>query len=157
MSGPDCEPGEKFSDLANAATEHAFSIHISKRRGIKPGTLQLALPTDGKFAYPVGKARTKENVETMRRAVDALDRFWNQLEADLRAVNITAPANIRSVLKGAGRHPSPPWVQRLDWETAVNAKPGVKGWEPTGTNKHVIKRIFYVPSKTDPPPNGDIS
>lgn len=46
----------------------------------KDSTLgSLGRPTDGKFAYPVAKRRTRENVELMRQAERNLDKFWERL------------------------------------------------------------------------------
>ncbi|KAH7347635.1 hypothetical protein B0T11DRAFT_143287 [Plectosphaerella cucumerina] len=37
---------------------------------------KLGVPTDGRFRYPAGNKATRENVEAMRAAEEALDRFW---------------------------------------------------------------------------------
>lgn len=36
----------------------------------------LGNPDDGKFAYPLDKKRTKENVQALRQAEKSLDEFW---------------------------------------------------------------------------------
>lgn len=37
---------------------------------------KLGAPTEGRFFYPVGKRRTRETTEAMRRAEQNLDEFW---------------------------------------------------------------------------------
>lgn len=37
---------------------------------------KLGAPCEGRFFYPVGKRRTRENTEAMRRAEQNLDEFW---------------------------------------------------------------------------------
>lgn len=44
----------------------------------------LAAPTQGRFAYPVGKRRTRENTERMRNAEQSLDDFWNAFDKSVR-------------------------------------------------------------------------
>lgn len=41
---------------------------------------QLAEPSGGKFSYPTAKRRTKENVETLRRAETNLDAVWASVD-----------------------------------------------------------------------------
>ena len=45
----------------------------------------LGNPTDGKFVHPVGKRRTRENVEAMRSAEENLDKLWCRFDQDLMA------------------------------------------------------------------------
>lgn len=45
----------------------------------------LGNPTGGKFVYPVGKRRTRENVEAMRSAEENLDKLWRKFDQDLMA------------------------------------------------------------------------
>jgi hypothetical protein len=45
----------------------------------------LGNPTGGKFVYPVGKRRTRENVEAMRSAEENLDKLWRQFDQDVTA------------------------------------------------------------------------
>ncbi|KAI0142823.1 hypothetical protein GGR57DRAFT_375880 [Xylariaceae sp. FL1272] len=40
----------------------------------------LADPSGGRFQYPVGKRRTKANVETLRKSEANLDAFWNTVD-----------------------------------------------------------------------------
>lgn len=42
--------------------------------------ISLGEPSGGKFAYPVAKRRTKENVEALRRAEGHLDAFWAAID-----------------------------------------------------------------------------
>ena len=52
----------------------------------KDSTLgSLGRPTDGKFAYPVAKRRTRENVELMRQAERNLDKFWEKVDQDIKS------------------------------------------------------------------------
>lgn len=46
----------------------------------------LGKPTDGKFAYPIAKRRTRENVELMRQAERNLDKFWQKVDQDIESV-----------------------------------------------------------------------
>jgi hypothetical protein len=45
----------------------------------------LGAPTKGKFAYPVGKRRTRENVRAMRSAEENLDKFWLKVDQDIKS------------------------------------------------------------------------
>ena len=42
-------------------------------------------PDDGKFAYPLDKKRTKENVQALRQAEKSLDEFWSTIDRIMQA------------------------------------------------------------------------
>lgn len=48
--------------------------------GTSGKTVNLGEPSGGKFNYPIGKRRTKENVEALRRAESHLDAFWQAVD-----------------------------------------------------------------------------
>lgn len=57
---------------------------LSDIEGKKPQEFyKLALPTNGRFHYPVDKRRTKENHEAMQIAERNLDEFWGQVDQNL--------------------------------------------------------------------------
>jgi hypothetical protein len=45
----------------------------------------LGAPTGDKFAYPVAKRRTREDVEAMRSAEENLDKLWRKVDEDIRS------------------------------------------------------------------------
>jgi hypothetical protein len=55
---------------------------------------RIGAPTDGRFATPVGKRRTRENVEQMRTAEKNLDDIWHRIdqEAELRSCRFVGSA-----------------------------------------------------------------
>lgn len=56
----------------------SFSDRNMKLSRRNPGT--LVNPAGGKFAYPVEKKRTKENVEALRQAEKNLDEVWSAVD-----------------------------------------------------------------------------
>jgi hypothetical protein len=82
-----------YMDDGVVTKEHHYELMRVYRSGVKPKTTILVglqdpdsifgapgCPTDGKFAYPVGKRRTRENVERMREAEANLDKLWHEID-----------------------------------------------------------------------------
>lgn len=67
--------GDRLSRFSNSITK---STH-------------LGVPTNGRFNYPDGKKRSRENVETMREAESALDEFWQAAFKELKTNGIMTP------------------------------------------------------------------
>ncbi|KAK3946051.1 hypothetical protein QBC46DRAFT_248752 [Diplogelasinospora grovesii] len=90
-----------------------------------PRLTGLGIPTKGKFRYPADKRRTKENVEAMRKAEDALDEFWAQLQKEL-----TEAGGMSARLQSVFSRP----VQRTpEWVAPANPQGGpvVVGSDPS--------------------------
>lgn len=90
---------------------------------LKQGTahLQLGVPTDGRFRYPAGGMPTKENVDQMRAAEAALDRFWDTF---LRSYEGVLPPRLVDVLVRRERHRTPPYTgpAKGDLDTSLGAQ-----------------------------------
>lgn len=73
------------------------------------------IPTGGKFAYPIEKRRTKERVETLRRAESNLDDFWAQLDTEisLKAGNIETTALHGLLTQPRVLQRTPEWVDEM--------------------------------------------
>ena len=63
----------------------------------------LGNPIGGKFAYPVGKRRTRENVEALRSAEDNLDKVWRKFDEDLMAKARQLWNKAKGALEAAGK------------------------------------------------------
>lgn len=88
-----------------------------------------AIPTGGRFAYPIEKRRSKERVEILRRAESNLDDFWAHFdeEMSLKAGNIETTALHRLLTR-------PRELQRTtEW---VDEQP-VPKWSPTSRQQNV--------------------
>lgn len=67
--------GQEFYERATSWKHVHLAISGSK------GDLgDLAKPTNGKFAYPIAKRRTRENIESMRHAESNLDMLWKKVD-----------------------------------------------------------------------------
>lgn len=82
---------------------HSEAMEEISRQGI---------PTGGKFVYPIEKRRTKEIVETLRRAESNLDDFWAQFDAviSLKAGNIEITALHRLLSQPRALQRTSEWV-----------------------------------------------
>ncbi|KAL4898932.1 hypothetical protein BDW74DRAFT_164223 [Aspergillus multicolor] len=58
--------------------------------------VELANPTGGKFAYPIERRRSEQNVEALRSAEENLDAFW----ADVDRVMVAKGAGLRGTALG---------------------------------------------------------
>lgn len=70
-------------------------------------------PLDGRLDYPATRAHTKANVNQMRRAEKGLDKFWSELDLDLRAATgrgIIAMMKSR-MNEPREKHRTPPWKE----------------------------------------------
>jgi hypothetical protein len=82
--------------------------------------VSLAIPSDGRFKYPVDKPRSKKNVDIMRSAEQALDSFWATYLKHLTDRKALTPA-IKNVL--LRRQPQ----RTLEW---VEPTPKVRSNDP---------------------------
>ncbi|KAF2663106.1 hypothetical protein BT63DRAFT_129988 [Microthyrium microscopicum] len=57
--------------------------YVTAKANVSDYLITLGMPLKGRFRYPAGKARTKENVCAMRAAEANLDQFWDQLRQEL--------------------------------------------------------------------------
>jgi hypothetical protein len=84
----------------------------------------LGKPTDGKFAYPVAKRRTRENVESMRSAEQNLDEFWQKVDQDIESQcgKLVDSAVHRLFTQDRTLQRTPEWIQSVHEST----KPAVE-------------------------------
>ena len=84
----------------------------------------LGRPTDGKFAYPVAKRRTRENVEMMRQAERNLDKFWQKVDQDIKSEcgSLADGAVHRLFTQDRTLQRTPAWIQ----STHESTKPAVE-------------------------------
>ncbi|KAI0869427.1 hypothetical protein GGS24DRAFT_163939 [Hypoxylon argillaceum] len=73
----------------------------------------LADPSGGKFQYPVGKRRSKANIETLRRSEENLDVFWNAVDDLLyrKAGNLNSTAYKQTLSQPRYLQRTPEWVE----------------------------------------------
>lgn len=72
----------------------------------------LGQPKGKRYAYPVGKRRTQENVEAMRRAEQNLDAFWCKVdELTKLAANSSGTAVHKLLTQGRTLQRTPEWVE----------------------------------------------
>ena len=73
----------------------------------------LSNPFDGRLDYPATKAYTKANVDQMRRAEKNLEKFWGELDGDLKAATGSGLTTLmRSRLsEPREKHRTPPWKE----------------------------------------------
>lgn len=84
----------------------------------------LGAPTDGKFAYPVGKRRTQANFEAMRTAEKNLDNFWHQADELMKSTvsNLANNAAHRMLMQERSLQRTPAWSQ----PEKMNVQPAVE-------------------------------
>ncbi|CAO1629701.1 unnamed protein product [Sympodiomycopsis kandeliae] len=93
--------------------------------------VELAIPTDGKFAYPLHRQHTREGVEAMRQAEANLDAFWHAVHKRIFPI-LDAHPNLKAICKLLGRgkgnnnplipHRTPPWSEEEDCQTSLTPK-----------------------------------
>ncbi|KAF4985945.1 hypothetical protein FDECE_16214 [Fusarium decemcellulare] len=73
----------------------------------------LAEPFAGKFTYPISKRRTRENVDTLRRAEMNLDRVWTQVDVIMHTskVQLDGTAIQRLLSQQRMLQRTPEWVE----------------------------------------------
>ncbi|KAL6400036.1 hypothetical protein AUP68_15728 [Ilyonectria robusta] len=88
-------------------------------------TARFGEPLSGRFTYPIDKRRTKENVETLRRAERNLDVFWASvdrlLHAKLGKLQASAVQGLFSQARLLQR--TPEWVEPLAGQNVVATPP----------------------------------
>lgn len=71
-------------------------------------------PFNGILDYPVTKAHTKANVNQMRRAEKALEKFWNELDGSLKSATGHSIATLMKLsVTARAKHRTPPWKEPL--------------------------------------------
>ncbi|KAF8860574.1 hypothetical protein BDZ45DRAFT_672478 [Acephala macrosclerotiorum] len=80
-----------------------------------PSLEKFGNPTDGRFDYPVGRRRTKETTEKMRKAEQSLDAFWTKIDyyyKDDKGVT-QHQYLVRNIFKAGNRElqRTPEWVE----------------------------------------------
>jgi hypothetical protein len=90
----DMAEGQKAIQEEFASTTKPLAALMTFSNHCGPGIIQLGQPDGKRFAYPVSKRRTKENVDLLRAAEANLDAFW-------RAVDQVMYAKAGSEIKGS--------------------------------------------------------
>ena len=75
---------------------------------------RYADPSDGKFAYPAHRRRSKENIEALRKAETNLDEFWRAIDLHYKskAAGRSQQDLILPMLSlGCTIQRTPPWVE----------------------------------------------
>ena len=95
------------------------SLHQSFER---PVLCKLGSPRDGKFNYPVNERRNRANVEKMRSAEAALDKFWDVANAHwLRVAGCTPGGLIKHIMGERVLHRTQAWVDPPKITRAINS------------------------------------
>ncbi|KAK2755094.1 hypothetical protein FQN54_006623 [Arachnomyces sp. PD_36] len=80
------ERGDEFEkEYAECTRSWAQAHTVLRETGGSSRAANLGEPSNGKFAYPIEKRRTKENVEALRRAERHLDAFWAVIDRAMAA------------------------------------------------------------------------
>jgi hypothetical protein len=82
---------------------------------------KLGSTRDGKFEYPADKRRTRVNVDKMRAAETALDKFWDAANSHwLRVARCTPGALIESIVGERTLYRTPVWEEPKQLEEPAN-------------------------------------
>jgi hypothetical protein len=117
---PFAEMHGKLSDAQHAELERMYAkrvapwlkmVDVFSERDCALG--RLGAPTDGRFAYPVAKRRTRENVELMRNAEKNLDEFWRHIdqETESRSLRLEDGACDRLFTQDRTLQRTPEWAE----------------------------------------------
>ncbi|KAF5595031.1 hypothetical protein FPCIR_4655 [Fusarium pseudocircinatum] len=108
---------------------------------------RLAEPSGGKFTYPYSKRRTKETVDTMRRAEANLDIVWAKID-QITKKNVTGFEDDRStvyrMLSGSRTlRRTPEWVEPIKTDSKAESVTKRDRWE---LNKPLSKLFLDEPA-----------
>jgi hypothetical protein len=80
-------------------------------------------PTEGRFRYPVEKARTRANVDVMREAESNLDVFWSQVDRLMhqKAGGFTETAVNRQLSQPRDLQRTPAWIEPIKESKDINS------------------------------------
>lgn len=70
----------------------------------------LAIPSQGRYRYPVDKKRSRDNVEAMCSAENGLDAFWSKMDAALKGAYASSP-NVSRLLKTRSLQRTSEWIE----------------------------------------------
>ena len=89
-------------------TEKLIAPYVS----MKPArpVASLGTPSKGRFNYPVGKRRTRENTEAMRKAENELDAFWQAVDRELMKSSAVSP-RLKQLLSQRILQRTPEWIE----------------------------------------------
>lgn len=132
--------------------------------GGRKSAASLGNPDDGKFAYPLDKKRTKENVEVLRRAEKNLDEFWSTIDRIMQAKcgRLAGAAIDRVVvrLRNETLERTTEWVDPAVTKKILSTKmasleltPEAKGTQVAVDSRALkaFRAVFYNPSVTSSP------
>lgn len=72
----------------------------------------LVDPFDGRLDYPITKAHTKANVDQLRRAEKTLEKFWKELDEDLKdATGYSIATLMKPCMTAREKHRTPIWKE----------------------------------------------
>lgn len=119
----DHEKDIKRDFLAHNTKWRALITGFQDKELVKSPILALGDPTGGRFEYPVGKRRTQQNVETMRRSEANLDAFWEGVDHLMRKKGASIEGTTVKKLFSLGRalQRTPEWVPPPKAEPADTA------------------------------------
>ena len=102
----------------------------------------------GRFAYPIEKRRTRENVETLRRSEGNLDEFWASVDqliyTKVGTLEGTAVQRLLSQLRILQR--TPKWVESVQEPTKAGVVPTTDGLNDFNVLDKPLSALYYVPS-----------
>ncbi|KAH8669437.1 hypothetical protein BGZ61DRAFT_509468 [Ilyonectria robusta] len=114
-------------------------------------TARFGEPLSGRFTYPIDKRRTKENVETLRRAERNLDVFWASvdrlLHAKLGKLQASAVQGLFSQARLLQR--TPEWVEPLAGQNEDTATRPFFAVDNRALK--VFRTLFFNPAVTSTP------
>ncbi|KAH6679841.1 hypothetical protein F5X68DRAFT_212236 [Plectosphaerella plurivora] len=109
------------------------------------GFTRLGVPTDGRFQYPATKKQTRENVEAIRAAEAALDRFW---DAFLLAYEGTLSQRVLDILVKRERPRTKPFGSESKGSGQVDKAEGKETITVDKRAAKVFDALFFVPGSS---------
>lgn len=78
---------DRKDDIEQEYGEHtqAWGRIMAGIKAAEPYMARLGAPLDGRFQYPVGKRRTRENINALRKVEANLDAFWLKVDESMRS------------------------------------------------------------------------
>jgi hypothetical protein len=96
--------------LECAKTLSIFTDIAKGLKGVK-SLGALGAPLQNKFHYPVGKRRTKQTVDAMRRAEHHLDLFWQNIDQNFESTNSVPEGVHRLLSRDRELQRTPVWIE----------------------------------------------
>ncbi|KAG6360887.1 hypothetical protein INS49_011955 [Diaporthe citri] len=139
---------EDFDEQSRAWQKIGKAFYSKTMREV----LSHGMPTRGKFTYPIEKRRTKERVETLRRAESNLDSFWARFdeEMSLKAGNIETTALHRLLTQPRALQRTSEWVD----ERPMQMRSASSGHPRQQDDYHAMAAMSFSAIHVEQPSHG---